>query len=288
MTQTQTINQSKRIQKRMERLYLAKVYKALQAQIKAFTNDLRLGGVDYAKGRLSMDIMNGHIGPVIKSIYRMSALSNANQVYSRLKKYEVSLKYRTFGFNEVWTQDVLNYFRLHLLEKAVLPISETTKEIILRTLEKATTEGWSISETVKYLETTDITKNRARTIVRTETVRATNFGGMLGAFESTLVMEKEWIDSNDFRVRVTHTHAGVGGEKRDLLKPFSNGLQFPGDPEGSAKETVNCRCVLGFTPKRDKNGRLIKKPVSGIRSSIVDVLAGALLGFELGQLINDN
>ena len=34
---------------------------------------------------------------------------------------------------------------------------------------------------------------------------------------------------------------------------FSNGLMFPGDPEGDAGEVINCRCHL--MPVVDRGGR---------------------------------
>ncbi len=40
------------------------------------------------------------------------------------------------------------------------------------------------------------------------------------------------------------SHQRVDGEIREIDERFSNGLMFPGDPEGSAGEVINCRCVL--------------------------------------------
>jgi hypothetical protein len=298
---TRAVTISKNIQRRYERLFVGKIYKALQSQIKTFTANLKAGGVEYAKGIMSTDVMNLQIGPVIQQLYRLAGVTNANNVYRDIKRFEPKEKLAGFGFNEKWTQEINRYFQLHLLEKAVLPISETTKNQILALLQKATEEGWSVERTVKELETSDITKNRARKIVRTETVRAVNFGGMLGAYESKLVMDKEWISAHDNRVRGKkpedrHSHVSLDGDKTDMLKPFHDSrsgepIQFPGDPEASAGNTINCRCVLGFVPKRDKNGRVIRKPepASGIKTSLVDLLGGLVLGIELvSEFINDN
>lgn len=53
---------------------------------------------------------------------------------------------------------------------------------------------------------------------------------------------KQWDSTLDARTRTSHQH--VDGEIRELDKPFSNGLMFPGDPDGGAAEVVNCRCAL--------------------------------------------
>lgn len=65
-----------------------------------------------------------------------------------------------------------------------------------------------------------------------------------------IVLEKEWIDTNDQRVR--HTHAVLGdGKTIPYDEPFDNGLMYPGDPNGDPSEVYNCRCtmvakVIGF------------------------------------------
>ena len=53
---------------------------------------------------------------------------------------------------------------------------------------------------------------------------------------------KQWDSTLDGRTRPEHRK--VDGEIRELDEPFSNGLMFPGDPAGGAKEVVNCRCAL--------------------------------------------
>lgn len=53
---------------------------------------------------------------------------------------------------------------------------------------------------------------------------------------------KQWDATMDGKTRPSHRR--VDGEFRELDEPFSNGLQYPGDPSGTAKEVVNCRCAL--------------------------------------------
>ncbi|MEE1009485.1 MAG: phage minor head protein [Agathobacter sp.] len=53
---------------------------------------------------------------------------------------------------------------------------------------------------------------------------------------------KQWDASLDNKTRKSHMK--VDGEIRELDEPFSNGLMFPGDPSGKAKEVINCRCAL--------------------------------------------
>lgn len=53
---------------------------------------------------------------------------------------------------------------------------------------------------------------------------------------------KQWDSTLDAKTRTSHQH--VDSEVRELDKPFSNGLMFPGDPDGGAAEVINCRCAL--------------------------------------------
>lgn len=52
---------------------------------------------------------------------------------------------------------------------------------------------------------------------------------------------KQWDAALDKRTR--SSHAKVDGEIRELDEKFSNGLMFPGDPNGIAAEVINCRCT---------------------------------------------
>ena len=57
-----------------------------------------------------------------------------------------------------------------------------------------------------------------------------------------IILQKEWIATNDGRVR--HSHAMLDGAIVDQDKKFDNGLMYPGDPSGRPEEVYNCRCTL--------------------------------------------
>ena len=86
---------------------------------------------------------------------------------------------------------------------------------------------------------------RSMTIARTEGHRVQAQSAMNAAYnakEKGADLLKQWDAALDARTR--DSHAKVDGEIRELDKPFSNGLMFPGDPGGGAAEVVNCRCAL--------------------------------------------
>ena len=68
-----------------------------------------------------------------------------------------------------------------------------------------------------------------------------------------IILQKEWISTNDGRTR--HSHAMLDGAIVDQDKKFDNGLMFPGDPSGRPEETWNCRCTVSAVVKGFKKVR---------------------------------
>ena len=53
---------------------------------------------------------------------------------------------------------------------------------------------------------------------------------------------QEWVATLDTRTR--DSHRVLDGERVAVGEEFSNGLRFPGDPQGPGREVYNCRCTL--------------------------------------------
>lgn len=109
---------------------------------------------------------------------------------------------------------------------------------------------------------------RAMTIARTEGHRIQVQSGMDACYKAKDMgadVVKQWDSTLDGETR--ESHQAVDGEIRELDEPFSNGLMFPGDPDGEAAEVINCRCALlqrarwavndGFTKMDNKTGELV-------------------------------
>lgn len=101
-------------------------------------------------------------------------------------------------------------------------------------------------------------KLRAETIARTEVLRALHEGQeemlrqVIDAQKidaGTLV--RTWRTAADSKVRSSHRF--MDGQDRALGEVFTTGnnflLAYPGDPDGPASETINCRCTLTFAAK---------------------------------------
>lgn len=143
--------------------------------------------------------------------------------------------------------------------KAVLTDSKVSNGLYaalgvdVRKLKKSITQEISrgIASSLPY---SDIARNissvskaplsRAKTIARTEGHRIQQTSArdaQHAAKKKGADVVKQWDSTLDGRTR--DSHARVDGEMRELDEKFSNGLMFPGDPDGGAAEVVNCRCT---------------------------------------------
>lgn len=258
----------KRQMNKFERKYTKAVYSALQSQIRDYVVVLKNDGIEAAKRQLNDLDINWKVAPVIKDMYKTVGLFYANQEYGQLLQ-QVKDKKKGFGFNAQWVAELLRYFTVDLLNKAVLPISATTREQVRQVLEQATNEGWGVDQTVRALQSSDLTLWRARMIVRTETSKAAFKGRKMGADTIEYQTTTEWIAANDHRTR--HSHRRADGDVVDYGKPFKvpvfkGDLQIgeeqmdgPGDPKASAANVINCRCTSASRIKFDERGRPILK-----------------------------
>ena len=92
---------------------------------------------------------------------------------------------------------------------------------------------------------TDMNETAAIRNARTMVTGAENKGrqdSYARASADGIILERTWLATNDSRTR--HSHAVLDGETKPIDTPFSNGLMYPGDPDGEPSEVYNCRCTL--------------------------------------------
>lgn len=120
------------------------------------------------------------------------------------------------------------------------------KKKIIAQVSRSIATGMTYAQTAKALENySRIGYNNAIRIARTEGHRiqtTATMDAMKAAKDRGADVVKQWDSTLDGRTR--DSHAQVDGEIRELNKPFSNGLDYPGDPDGKAAEVINCRCAL--------------------------------------------
>ncbi len=120
------------------------------------------------------------------------------------------------------------------------------KKKITAQVSRGISTGMTFQQVAQQLAgTTNIGFNNAVRIARTEGHRIQCQSGMDACYkakEKGADVVKQWDATLDSSTR--ESHVAVDGEIRELDKPFSNGLMFPGDPAGGAAEVINCRCAL--------------------------------------------
>lgn len=72
---------------------------------------------------------------------------------------------------------------------------------------------------------------------------AINFGAKEGATAAGAGTKTWQVNSGNPR----SSHAVMSGETVPIGESFSNGMEWPGDPEGGAAEVANCSCSLVFS-----------------------------------------
>ena len=80
---------------------------------------------------------------------------------------------------------------------------------------------------------------------RTSMTSAQNSGRLesyKAAEKKGIEMMKVWIATFDYRTRESHIE--MNGELAPINESFSNGLMYPGDPNGEPEEVYNCRCSM--------------------------------------------
>lgn len=131
-------------------------------------------------------------------------------------------------------------------QKFAKQINETTWETLKQAIGDGINAGDGIEQLTDRVQQVmdQASQSRSRTIARTETVRASNAGGIQAARDSGIVRRKIWLSALDERVR--ETHIAAHGQERGLEEDFSVGSASgpaPGDMS-TASESVNCRCTL--------------------------------------------
>lgn len=141
------------------------------------------------------------------------------------------------------------WVRKHAAKK-VSEVAKTTKTRIANAIERGVDEDQTTAQIARRIrdEVGGMSRSRARTIARTETHAAVGSSQQIEmtavAEENDLKLKKTWTSTEDDTTRETHIEAD--GQTVDLDDTFTVGddeLLFPGDPDGSPEEVINCRCI---------------------------------------------
>jgi uncharacterized protein with gpF-like domain len=126
-------------------------------------------------------------------------------------------------------------------------VTETTYKGVKTAMAEGVGQGEGIPDLAERIKGVFETASdlRSRTIARTEVISGYNGSVNLVASQlgPDIVSGKEWLSAHDSRTR--EDHATADGQVVGINDAFDVGgeaLEYPGDPAGSAGQTVNCRC----------------------------------------------
>ena len=134
----------------------------------------------------------------------------------------------------------------------IVSIHGTTLDDVMRIVNQGFAEGASVGKIASGIRkiAPQLSRSRAEIIARTETHAGANAGSFAAADDIGVPMQKVWVAVEDDRTREEHRQAD--GQTVDMEKDFtvaSEGLQFPGDPDGSAGNVIACRCACIYEAK---------------------------------------
>jgi hypothetical protein len=223
--------------------------KAIREQLKIFEN---AGTV----GELRKDIREEPIKEAFVQLYTEVGDSFARSTYSGLKK----MPSPEFKQDPTWIERMRKYALIDASDR-IEGIDQTTKKKINAIIVAGLEEGLSVDEIRNRIVGTNALPplngtvvQRARRIARTEIVSASNAGSLEGALSTGLNFKKQWLATKDGRTRDADdewNHEAMDGEVVDKGSTFTmysqkgeiNEMRYPGDPNGSAGNVINCRCT---------------------------------------------
>lgn len=202
--------------------------------------------VSQIEGRRSFKV-KALVDQVFDSKLEISLASRT--VLPLLRQMMIDAGQDTFEILDVGVQFTMTSQLESWLDKRVDTFSHTINETTFNKLKSEFEESFDKNETrqqlIKRIENVydEYTESRAATIARTEVHGAVQTATE-EAYKEAGIPIKIWVWSPGVMGGVREEHIKMDGEEQSIGQPFSNGLQYPGDPSGDPEETINCECTI--------------------------------------------
>ena len=163
-----------------------------------------------------------------------------NTAYILETKYQSKLGIKELGRKSIPT--------INTMSKVALQVdSDALRGNLRRALAQSISQGEGIGKSSERIKKAlEKNMNNALRITRTETTRAMNEANQRAMEKAVKIIpiQKRWDAVLDGKTRRAHRRAD--GQVVDVDKPFivdGEKLMYPGDPNGSPENVINCRCV---------------------------------------------
>ena len=199
----------------------------------------------------SLDELRDHIPQFYKESIKPLWAATLKQVWQNSAEEAEGQIKEWVAPNDVrkaWADSVDRWITQHAGKK-IEGITDTDQQWLANTLREGEDEGLTANEVATDLESSfdNMSIGRALTIARTE---------MAGAYNaSALDTAKDIMPDGATKVwEVTSDnprpwHEDADGQEVPIDEPFSvdgEDMDYPGDPNGSAENVVNCMCVVSY------------------------------------------
>jgi hypothetical protein len=261
-----------RLRRQLDQKYSSLFSAAISKDVNKVASDIRKYGTDAARTLMGAYAWNDEMMTIMMQLYKEAAILFGNASFRAVRNAGQKAA-DPYGINNDFITSILQFLAQYGF-MLVADMTQTTKKQLLNIISQGVADGLGIDEIARQLTQSDelgYAMMRARRIARTEVMRASNYAAMEGAKLHNFEVDKIWIASRDLRTRRiprdSYDHFHMDGATVPYNEPFtSTGKKGdtvlaaqPGDPNAPAGFTINCRCTVGFVPKRDENGRLIMK-----------------------------
>jgi len=241
---------------------------AERASVRDFTNYYKTEtnkaiGVMLQKNSISEQDLLGiftldGFGKLYEGLYERIGMTFANWYAKNFNKY-ITKGVSANQFQEPWRASFRNQGILVGAQRVTL-VQNTAKTTLIKVYKQLAndpvfaSEGEVVKAKMLRQQFDRYSKYQAERLVRTEATNAANYATMQSAQDifPGADMQKEWISANDERTRGWHRISNISEPIVDFDKPFivmGEELMRPGDPRGSAKNVINCRCSVAPFPK---------------------------------------
>ena len=189
----------------------------------------------------------------------------AGRVLDQGKSAGLVTERKFLDFAQVMNTLAAIYIGLEGVRRRIASVTETTRQQVITIVARGYQAGMPVREVADDIrdKAPGISKIRARTIARTETHGAANFGANEAAKKTGLPLRREWLAAHDMRTRTVDPligdadefgHMQADGQIVGMEEPFlvprrgggQEALMYPGDPNGSPGNVIACRCTVGF------------------------------------------
>ena len=189
----------------------------------------------------------------------------AARIREQGKAAGLKLETKFIDFGQLMTRLAVAFIAQEAIRRRIQLVTETTRRQIVTQVEQGYRDGLGVREIGANIRSTipTIARWRANTIARTETHAAANYGSTEAARATGLPLRREWLAAHDDRTRTVdpvigdadlYGHREADGQIVGMDEPFqirrltggTEALRYPGDPNGSPGNVVNCRCSVAF------------------------------------------